>query len=125
MKALAWAALAAFGVSFAFASSATAVPLNPGMMSVAPETASSVVTVDQKWGGKRHGKWKWKLRHHRHHSWGHNKRWRHKHHRNNDFGFAFGFGLPLIGFYNDGPQCIGRWHRHYSGRLHCHGRLIY
>ena len=125
MRAVAWAALAVVGASFAIAPAATAMPLNPGPLSVSPEQMSSVVQVDRS-GERRSGS----FASNRHQSWGHNKRWRHKHRdRDNDFGFAFGLGLPLLGYglnsFNDGPECIGRWHRHYSGRLHCHGRLVY
>lgn len=128
MKAIPWAALAVVGVSFALAP-AVATPLNPGAMSIAPEELSSVVEVDQKWNGNKHQtrNRKWKHRNGGHNSWGHNDRWRHNDHNNS--GFSFGFGLPLIGYglgsYNDGPECTGRWHRHNSGRLHCHGRLVY
>ena len=48
--------------------------------------------------------------------------------------FRFGFGFPLFlglgyglgtRYYNDDVDCIGRWHRHSSGRLHCHGQLVW
>lgn len=61
----------------------------------------------------------------------HNYGRRHHHRHDNDFRFGgFGLGLPLafgLGlatpYYRDRPRCDGYWHRHYSGRLHCHGYL--
>jgi hypothetical protein len=56
----------------------------------------------------------------------------HRHHHDNDF--RYGLGFPLVfglgyglgsRYYNDDVDCIGRWHRHYSGRLHCHGQLVW
>ena len=119
MKSTLLAAVAIIGVSFAVTSS-SAMPLIPGVTSITPE--SQVIQVGQK------------------HSWNNNwnnngkkRRWhRHRHHNDNDF--RFGFGFPLVfglgyglgtRYYNDDVDCIGRWHRHYSGRLHCHGQLVY
>jgi hypothetical protein len=41
-----------------------------------------------------------------------------------DFGYGINFipGHVLTPYgYRD---CIGKWHRHRSGRMHCHGQLI-
>jgi hypothetical protein len=127
MRAISWIAMILLGGSFAMAP-AVAAPLYSEAMSTTPKELSSVVQVDQKWNGNKHrsGNRKWKRRGDRHHSWRHNDRWRHNDHNN---GFSFGFGLPLLGYglniYDDEPECYGRWHQHNSGRLHCHGRLVY
>jgi hypothetical protein len=109
MKTVTLAALALMGASFA-ATPAPAMPVNQGIAKYVPQ--SQVVEV-----GRRRGN--------------HNY-WRRRHH-DNDFRFGVGFGLPLafgLGlatpyYYRDRPHCYGYWHRHYSGRLHCHGDLIW
>jgi hypothetical protein len=111
MKAVALAALL-IGASFAV-SPASAMPANQGIAKYVPQ--SQVVEVGMnKWKGSNHNYW----------------RRRHHHDNDNDFGFGFGLGFPLalgLGlatpYYRDRPRCDGYWHRHYSGRLHCHGTL--
>jgi len=115
MKTVTLAALAVIGAGLA-ASSTSAAPMNSGLAGITPDQTANVIQVN-------HRHWK-----------GNNWRWRHHHRRhfNNDFGFGFGFGLPLVGlgfgapyYYDRDVDCIGRWHRHRSGRLHCHGQLVY
>ena len=112
MKKLTVAAIALIAASF-LATSGSAMPLNAGVTSYAPD--ATVVQVGHRWDGKR------KFRRHRH-----------RHHDHDRFSFGFGFPLFLgLGYglgtryYRDDVDCIGRWHRHYSGRLHCHGQLVY
>ena len=114
MKTTLLAGVALIGASFV-ATSASAMPMSPGVATFAPE--SQVVQVGN-WDGK--------------HRWKHRRWHRHRHHHDNDFRFGFGFPLFLgLGYglgtryYNDDVDCIGRWHRHYSGRLHCHGQLVW
>jgi len=115
MKRLTIAAMALIGASV-FATSGSAMPLNSGLTSYTPD--SGVIQVGHRWDGKR------KFRRHR---------FRHRHHHDHDR-FSFGFGFPLFlglgyglgtRYYRDDVDCIGRWHRHSSGRLHCHGQLVY
>lgn len=117
MKILTVAAMALIGASFA-ATSASAMPVNPGVKSFASE--SQVIQIGD-WKGKHSGKKNY---------------WKHRRgHRDRDRNFSFGFGIPLAlglgyglsnGYYNnDDVDCIGRWHRHNSGRLHCHGQLVW
>ena len=105
MKTVTLAALALIGASFAV-TPASALPLNQGIAKYVPQ--SQVVEV----GKRRMGNHYWRRRHH-----------------DNDFRFGFGVGLPLafgLGLaYQDRPHCLGYWHRHYSGRLHCHGELVW
>ena len=113
MKTIALAAVL-IGASFAV-TPASAMTVNQGVAKYVP--SSQVVEV-----GKR--KWKNSNHHWRRHG---------RRHRDNDFGFGFGLGFPLalgLGYglaspyyYRDRPRCDGYWHRHYSGRLHCHGDL--
>ena len=108
MKTVTLAALAVIGAGLA-ASSTSAAPINPGLAGISAVPSSNVIQVDhKKWMGNN---WKW--RHHRRH-------------HDNDFRFGLGFGVPFfaLGAY-DRPDCIGWWHRHRSGRLHCHGQLVY
>jgi hypothetical protein len=114
MKKLTLAAITLIGAGF-FATSGSAMPVNSGVSTFAPE--SNVIQVNH-WKGK-HG-WK-KRRFHRR---------RHRHHHDHD-GFSFGFGFPLFlglglasRFDDDDVDCIGRWHRH-ARRWHCHGQLVY
>jgi len=113
MKKLTVAAAALVGASF-LAMPGSAMPLNSGLTSYTPDSA--VVQVNHRWNGK-------------HRFWRH----RHRHHHDHDR-FTFGFGFPLFlglgyglgsRYYRDDVDCIGRWHRHSSGRLHCHGQLVY
>jgi hypothetical protein len=112
MKTVTLAALAVIGAGLA-ASSTSAAPINPGLAGISPDQPSNVIQVGQKhWSGNDN--WKWR---------------RHRHH-DNDFRFGFGFGAPFVGlgvapYYYDRPDCMGWWHRHRSGRLHCHGQLVY
>jgi hypothetical protein len=125
MKMIALAAAALIGASFA-STSASALPANPSVNSFAPE--AQVIQVAE-WKGKRSGKRKfWKHR-------GNKKFFKYRRgHRDRDRNFSFGFGVPFglgLGYglsnryYKNDVDCIGRWHRHYSGRLHCHGQLVY
>jgi hypothetical protein len=109
MKTVTLAALAMIGAGLA-ASSTSAAPINPGFAGMSAVPSSNVIQVDKKWMGNN---WKW--RHHR------------RHHFNDDFGFGIGFGFPFVGLgvYDRDVDCIGWWHRHRSGRLHCHGQLVY
>ena len=111
MKTVTFAALAVMGAGL-IASSASAAPINP-VPGIAPAPSLNVIQVDNK---------KWKGYH--------NRKWRHRRHHDNDFSFGFGFGVPFVGlgirpYYDRDVDCIGRWHRHRSGRLHCHGQLVY
>jgi hypothetical protein len=121
MRKLTIAAAALIGASL-FATSVSAMPANPAASSFTPD--STVIQVGSKWDGK-YGKWRGKRKFWRHR--------RHRHHHDHD-GFSFGFGVPLFlglgyglgsRYYRDDVDCIGRWHRHNSGRLHCHGQLVY
>ena len=113
MKTIALAA-ALIGASFAL-TPASAMIANQGIAKDVP--SSQVVEVGNR-------KWKNSNRHWRRHG---------RRHRDNDFNFGFGLGFPLalgLGYglaspyyYRDRPRCDGYWHRHYSGRLHCHGDL--
>jgi hypothetical protein len=91
-----------------------ATPVGSGLMTVSSDQQNNVQQVGNKsWGKKKF--------------WGHR---RHRHHHGfssfSSFPFVFGLGLAAPYYYDDdGPDCIGRWHRHYSGRLHCHGRLVW
>jgi hypothetical protein len=111
MKTITLAALAVIGAGLA-ASSTSAAPINPGLAGISAVPSSNVIQVDKKWMGNN---WKW----------------RHRHHHDNDFRFGLGFGVPFFAlgvgpyYYNRHVDCIGWWHRHYSGRLHCHGQLVY
>jgi hypothetical protein len=120
MKRLTVATMALIGASF-LASPGSAMPMNAGVGAYTPESA--VIQVGSKWDGK-YGSWNGKRKYWRHR--------RHRHHHHDHDNFAFGFGIPLflgaIALANrdrDDVDCIGRWHRHSSGRFHCHGDLVY
>jgi hypothetical protein len=111
MKTMALGVLA-LGAGLIFITPASATPLSPGMTNVALYQQSDVIEVRRR--GKRF------FRHGRRSHFG--------------FGLAFplalglGYGLGHRYYYDDyyyRPECYGRWHRHKSGRLHCHGELIY
>jgi hypothetical protein len=90
-----------------------AMPVNPGIASIAPDELSSVIQANHKWKRKH----SFRRRHFRR---------RHRFHDDDDFGFSFGFGFPFVGFGLGAfhPDCIGWWHRHRT-RLHCHGQLVW
>jgi hypothetical protein len=118
MKIVTLGALALIGMGFALAP-ATAAPLSPigspEIMNVAADELSVLTDVgNKKWRGHRK----------RHFS---RKRKRHRWHDDDDFNFSFGFGFPFAsyGFNPYYRECIGWWHRHRYGRLHCHGQLVY
>jgi hypothetical protein len=131
MKRLTLAAVALLGASMA-ASPALAAPVTPGaansnvMTTALDDFLIAEQAGDRKWG-KRWGKRKWRYgKFHKRRFHG-KRRHRFRDH-DDDFDFSFGFGFPLAGYglshYRD-YDCIGWWHRHRSGRLHCHGQLVW
>lgn len=99
MKTVTLAALAFLGASFAMPL-AFAAPLHPGtirlgIMNVAPDEFSGLVQLASKNSKK-------------------------KHNYNHGSDFIPGYVLTPYGH----RDCIGWWHRHKDGRLHCHGQLI-
>jgi hypothetical protein len=123
MKTAIFALLVCAGASLA-ATSAPATPLNPAITSITPDELSSVVQIGNKNYKKYKKHWKGNNYSWKGNNYSNRKHWRrHRWHDDDDDGGNFGIGvLPLIygmGYYNR-PYCDGWWHRHYSGRLHCH-----